>query len=214
MIEWGKTNKKRKKPYGFQQNPENSWTKPEPQNIPCRISEPLTSLVVLIRRTTRPRYAGNATNPQIVLNTPKKSHSTQATKKNTWQLFLPKKIPESKIANPQKTSIIPVTWDPEHPPGILPRSPPPISLSLCIHLSSVRLTKGLGKWEFHSSLTDSFWYAIYSLTVKQDRCLPKSFVIVFEKRFFSIFQETDCSCAVTNYRTDGPNVNFTFHSFS
>ena len=91
---------------------------------------------------------------------------------------------------------------------------PPISLSLCIHLSSVRLTKGLGKWEFHSSLTDSFWYAIYSLTVKQDRCLPKSFVIVFEKRFFSIFQETDCSCAVTNYRTDGPNVNFTFHSFS
>ena len=128
----GKLIKKREKPYGFQQNPENSWTKPEPQNIPCRISEPLTSLVVLIRRTTRPRYAGNATNPQIVLNTPKKSHSTQATKKNTWQLFLPKKIPESKIANPQKTSIIPVTWDPEYPPGILPRFP--LSLSLSVYI--------------------------------------------------------------------------------
>ena len=33
----------------------------------------------------------------------KKPYSNQATQKNTCQLFVPKKIPESKISNPKKS---------------------------------------------------------------------------------------------------------------
>ena len=38
-----------------------------------------------------------------------------ATPKNTCPIFLPKKIPESKISNPKCPSIIPVTWNPNYP---------------------------------------------------------------------------------------------------
>ena len=64
-----------------------------------------------IRRTTRPGYAGTTTNLQIVLNTPQKSQlkSSHPPQKNTCQIFLPKKVPESKISNPKNPSIIPVT---------------------------------------------------------------------------------------------------------
>ena len=34
---------------------------------------------------------------------PKNPYSNQATQKNTCQIFVPKKIPESKISNPKKT---------------------------------------------------------------------------------------------------------------
>ena len=34
---------------------------------------------------------------------PKNSYSNQATQKNTCQIFVPKKIPESKISNPKKS---------------------------------------------------------------------------------------------------------------
>ena len=49
-----------------------------------------------IRRTTRPGYAGTTTNLQI-------PYLNQATQKNTCQIFLPKKIPESKFSNLPKT---------------------------------------------------------------------------------------------------------------
>ena len=49
-----------------------------------------------IGRTTWPGYAGTTTNLQIVFNTQKSSHT-----KNTCQIFLPQKIPESKIPNPK-----------------------------------------------------------------------------------------------------------------
>ena len=51
----------------------------------------------------------------------KKISTYQATPKNTCQIFLPQKIPESKISDPKKNlSIIPVTWNPVHPPPSLP----------------------------------------------------------------------------------------------
>ena len=82
------------------------------------------------------------TNLHIVLNTPK----IQATRKYTFQIFLPKKIQESKISNPpkptsspglfpffkgkalgtrlsQNPSIIPIIWNPEYPP---PHLEPPM----------------------------------------------------------------------------------------
>ena len=34
---------------------------------------------------------------------PKNPYLNQATQKNTWQFFLPKKLPESKISNPKKS---------------------------------------------------------------------------------------------------------------
>ena len=46
-----------------------------------------------------PGYAGTTTNLQIILNTPKNPYLNEATQKNTCQVFLPKKILESKISN-------------------------------------------------------------------------------------------------------------------
>jgi len=68
-----------------------------------------TSLVVLYSQNYTAGYAGTTTNLQIVLNTPKNPHLDQATQKNTCQIFLPKKIPESKISNPKNPSVTPVT---------------------------------------------------------------------------------------------------------
>ena len=57
--------------------------------------------VLNIHRTTQPGYASTATICHIVLNTQKNPILNQATQKNTCQIFLPKKIPESKISNPK-----------------------------------------------------------------------------------------------------------------
>jgi len=57
----------------------------------------------LIRRTTRPGYAGTTTDLQIVLNTQKNPYLNQATQKNTCQIFLPQNIPEWKISKPKKS---------------------------------------------------------------------------------------------------------------
>ena len=38
-----------------------------------------------------------------LMNTPKSPYLNQATPKNTCQIFLPEKIRESKISNPQKS---------------------------------------------------------------------------------------------------------------
>ena len=60
-------------------------------------------------------YASTTANLKIVLMTPKKSLLKSIhPKKNTWQIFQPKTIPEIKISNPKNPSIIPVTWNPEH----------------------------------------------------------------------------------------------------
>ena len=69
---------------------------------------------------TRPGYAGTTTNLQIVLNTQKNPYLNQATQKNTCQIFLAKKIPESKISNPK------ISFDyPRHLKSGVPPPPPP-----------------------------------------------------------------------------------------
>ena len=73
--------------------------------------------VLNIRRTTRPGYAGTTTILQIVLNTQKYPYLNQATQKNTCQIFLPKKIPESKISNPKKSFDHPRHLKSGVPPG-------------------------------------------------------------------------------------------------
>jgi len=65
--------------------------------------------VLNIRRTLQPGYAGTTTILQIVLNTQKNPYLNQATQKNTYQIFLPKKLPELKISNPKKSFDHPVT---------------------------------------------------------------------------------------------------------
>ena len=54
---------------------------------------------------------------RFFLRPPKNCYSNQATQKNTCQIFVPKKIPESKISNPEKSFDHPVTWNSEYPPG-------------------------------------------------------------------------------------------------
>ena len=44
---------------------------------------------------------GTTMNLQIILNTQKNPYLNQATQKNTCQIFIPKKILESKISNPK-----------------------------------------------------------------------------------------------------------------
>ena len=59
--------------------------------------------VLNIHRTTRPAYASTATICHIDLITQKNPILNQATQKNTCQIFLPKKISDSKISNPKKS---------------------------------------------------------------------------------------------------------------
>ena len=49
--------------------------------------------------TTRPGNVATITNLQIGLNTPKSSYLHQATQKILAKIFLPQKIPKSKISN-------------------------------------------------------------------------------------------------------------------
>ena len=67
-----------------------------------------------IRRTTQPGHY------RFFLIPPKNPYSNQATQKNTFQIFVPKKIPESKISNPKKS------FDhPRHLKSPVPPPPPP-----------------------------------------------------------------------------------------
>ena len=63
-----------------------------------------------IRRTTQPGHY------RFFLIPPKNPYSNQATQKNTCQIFVPKKIPESKISNPKKSF--------DHPRHLKSRVPP------------------------------------------------------------------------------------------
>ena len=56
-----------------------------------------------------PGYAGTTTNLQIILNTPKNPYLNEATQKNTCQVFLPKKLLESKISNPKNSYWLPIS---------------------------------------------------------------------------------------------------------
>ena len=63
-----------------------------------------------IRRTTQPGHN------RFFLIPPKNLYSNQATQKNTCQIFVPQKIPESKISNPKKSF--------DHPRQLKSRVPP------------------------------------------------------------------------------------------
>ena len=63
------------------------------------------------RKTTQPGHYG------FFLIPPKNPYSNQATQKNTFQIFVPQKIPESKISNPKKSF--------DHPRHLKSRVPPP-----------------------------------------------------------------------------------------
>ena len=63
------------------------------------------------RRTMQPGHY------RFFIIPPKIPYSNQATQKNTCQIFVPKKTPESKISNPKKSF--------EHPRHLKSRVPPP-----------------------------------------------------------------------------------------
>ena len=87
--------------------------------------------------TTRPGYMGTTMNLQIILNTQKNPYLNQATQKNTCQIFIPKKIPESKISNPKKSF--------DHPRHLKSGVPP---LGSTCRFSSLFSTYFLGtSWE-------------------------------------------------------------------
>ena len=93
----------------------------------------------------RPGYVGTTTNLQIVLNTQRHSYLNQATQKIlSCQIFLPKKIPESKISNPLKSynharhlkSGVPP------PPGMHPACLPPLSFGFRYFLVVLHVKEG------------------------------------------------------------------------
>ena len=109
MMEWGQKSKPQKFPRASNKK-KIPGPKINPQKIPCQFP-----------RTTRLGYVGTTTNLQIVLNTQKHPYLNPATPKNTWHIFLPKNIPESKISNPKQSF--------DHPrhlkSGVPPPPPPP-----------------------------------------------------------------------------------------
>lgn len=54
-------------------------------------------LYLICRTTLKDIYMGTTMGLQIVLNTPKNPYVNQATQKDPYQIFLPKKIPGSKF---------------------------------------------------------------------------------------------------------------------
>ena len=116
----GGQNQNPKKPLGLSTKPKNiPWPKINPPKMPRKMKFSKKSLVAdLCGRDTR---ALTRIFRWFNLNTPKNPHLNQTTPKNTSQNFLTKKKPESKISNPQKPSIILVTWNPEY----LNLPPPP-----------------------------------------------------------------------------------------
>ena len=121
--------------------------------------------------TTRPGYMGTTMNLQIILNTQKNPYLNQATQKNTCQIFIPKKIPESKISNPKNPSIIPVTWSPEYPPlGVLATAPRVWNSPYC------------GNWKILIMTATDFVFKFYSLFLgKIARNYPNKVVLPLRK---------------------------------
>ena len=71
-----------------------------------------------IHRTTQPGHY------RFFLIPPKNPYSNQATQKNTCQIFIPQKIPESKISNPKKSLDYPRHLKSQVPPPPHPRAVP------------------------------------------------------------------------------------------
>ena len=100
MIEWNQKSRPKKILRGFQQIPKKS------------LDQKLTPQKYFIRRTTQPGHY------RFFLIPPKNPYSNQATQKNTCQIFVPKKIPESKISNPKKILRSSLSLEiPSTPPG-------------------------------------------------------------------------------------------------
>ena len=106
MIERWQKSKPQKFPRASNKTPQNTWTK---HWIDLK-KNPMPNFC----RTTRLGYMGTTTNLESVLN----------TQKNTCQIFLTPKNPESKSSNPKTPCIIRVNWNPEYPP------PPPLRWTL------------------------------------------------------------------------------------
>ena len=117
--------------------------------------------------TTRLGYVGTTTNLQIVLNTEKNPFLNQATQKNTCQIFLPQKIPESKISNPKKSF--------DHPrhlkSGVPPWGPPPLLHSSffstwLFHATSQLSRKGLLAVQLVMETEVKFCILLHALRVR------------------------------------------------
>ena len=114
MIAWGQKSKPQKIPAASNnQNPK----KPLDQNLTPKNPMPNFRGLKNSRGTTQPGYLGTITESSYCFEYPKESLLKSSHPKNTCQNFVPKEIPKSKISNPKNPSIIPVTWNPESPPG-------------------------------------------------------------------------------------------------
>ena len=118
-----------------------------------------------IRRTTRPGCAGTTTNLQIVFNTQKNPNLNprlnQAPQKNISQIFLPKKIPESKISNPKNSF--------DHPRRLKSGVPPWLHPFILLRIQYNDPEPGLE----HGLFFESFECLIRSLARKPLRHHPK-----------------------------------------
>ena len=113
----------------------------------CNALKIKTSLVFFI--------CGTITNLQIVLNTPKNPYLNQATQKNTCQNFpTPKKSRNRKFQTQNNPSIIPVTWNPEYPPGVLKRT---VVLLVTFKVKVSRITSVNGTHQRKKQ-----WWCLYS----------------------------------------------------
>ena len=134
MIEWSQKSRPKKILRASNKTQKNPWTKSRLKSCTrpgttrqCRLlynkcdvkrhhSQLLhnskTRLFVLYSQN----YAARAL--PILFNTPKKSYSNQAPPKNSCQISVPKKIPQSKISNPKKSfDQSPSLEIPSTPPG-------------------------------------------------------------------------------------------------
>ena len=109
MIEWSQKSRPKKIPRASSKTPKNPWTKNYPPENPMLILWPfkvpykekhwkLNTRVCLFIISSE-----YILSPPTLFNTPKKSLLKSSYPKNTCQIFVPKKIPESKISNPKKS---------------------------------------------------------------------------------------------------------------
>ena len=107
MIKWGQISKPKKVPRASNKTQKTPWTLNNPKKSHAKflsfknLRKGKQVWLYFNRRTMRPRYAGTITNLQIVLNSQKNLY-LPSHPKNTCQIFLPQKIPESKISDPKK----------------------------------------------------------------------------------------------------------------
>ena len=100
-----KNNSEITREYGISESMVRRWRKDQANLFSSDIN------LYFIRRTSQPGHY------RFFLIPPKTPYSNQASQKNTCQIFVPKKIPESKISNPKKSF--------DHPCHLKSRVPPP-----------------------------------------------------------------------------------------